>query len=170
MTRILLLAALFWISGCRHDQPPPDEVMGYAPVYTKVIATVSFGAPRSIEDAGKIYTKDYRLYQIENGKGIHVISVEDPSQPERLGFITVPGAQEISILNNYLYTNSGNDLLVLDISDLDQIAVASRIENAFSIVNHSVPPPGGYFECVDPAKGIVTGWESKTLYSPKCKN
>lgn len=172
MIRILLLAIiLFSVAGCRHEQPPPKEVTGYAPVYEAkiVTATVSFETARAIENAGKIYTKGYRLYQVENGKGIHVISIEDPALPDRIGFINVPGARELSILNNFLYTNNGNDLLVLDITHLNQIEVMSRIDNAFSLESFTLPPASGYFECVDPSKGIVTGWMQKTLYSPKCR-
>ncbi len=173
MTKTLLLAAiLLFVAGCRNDQQPPDEVTGYVPLYeAKIItATVGFEEPRSIENAGKIYTKGTRLYQVENGKGIHVISIENPALPERIGFISIPGAQELSILQNFLYTNNGNDLLVLDITHLYQIEVVSRIENAFSLVDYELPPAGGYFECVDHSKGIVRGWERKTIYSPKCKN
>ncbi len=172
MTKTLMLATLLlFITGCNNDQQPPDEVTGYAPVYEAKIttATVSFEDARPIEDAGKIYTKGLRLYQVENGKGIHVISIDNPALPERLGFISVPGAQELSILHNFLYTNNGNDLLVLDITQLSRIAIVSRIENAFTIVQHALPPAHGYFECVDPSKGIVKGWEQKNLYSPKCK-
>lgn len=173
MTRTLLLAViLFFITGCRNDQRPPDEVTGYAPVYEAriITATVGFEEPRSIENAGKIYTKANRLYQVENGKGIHVISIENPALPERMGFIPIPGAQELSILHNFLYTNNGNDLLVLDITHLYQIAIVSRIENAFSLVDYELPPSSGYFECVDASKGIVRGWELKTIYSPQCKH
>ncbi len=165
-------AMLLLITACTMDEQPPDEVTGYAPVYeAKIIAaTVGFEDPRPIEDAGKIYTKGTRLYQVENKKGIHVISIENPALPERLGFIAIPGATELSILHNFLYTNNGNDLLVLDITRLSQIEVVSRIENAFSLVDYALPPAGGYFECVDPSKGIVRGWELKTIYSPKCKH
>jgi hypothetical protein len=160
-----------YLSGCRIDPPPPKETEGYAPVYAEKSkpATISFQQPRAIENAGKIYVKDQLLFQVENGKGIHVISIADPAHPERKGFIPIAGAQEISILNNSLYTNTYNDLLVLDISSPNNITVTKTIENAFTLTSSIVPPEQGYFECIDPSKGTVVGWTKKKIQSPQCK-
>ncbi|MCC6288971.1 MAG: hypothetical protein IT249_13895 [Chitinophagaceae bacterium] len=168
---LILLVCFLYISACRIDSPPPAETEGYVPVYGEKAkpSSISLTQPRAIENAGKIYVKGKLLYQVENGKGIHVISIEDPSRPVRKGFIPIAGAQEISILNNSLYTNTYNDLLVLDISAPENISVTKYMENAFTLISTEVPPESGYFECVDPSKGIVVGWTKKKIYSPKCK-
>lgn len=162
---------LFYFSACTIDPPPPKETEGYVPVYAEKTkpSSISFQQARAIENAGKIYVKDNLLYQVENGKGIHVISIVDPAKPERKGFISIAGAQEISILNHSLYTNTYNDLLVIDISDPEKLTVTKLIENAFTLVSTVVPPETGYFECVDPSKGIVAGWTKKKIFSPQCK-
>ncbi|MFT3705951.1 MAG: hypothetical protein QM802_26530 [Agriterribacter sp.] len=163
---------LLYLCGCTVESPPPKEADGYAPVYGEKIkqsSTLSLQQPREIENAGKIYVKGQLLYQVENGTGIHVISIDDPAKPVRKGFIPIAGAQEISILNNMLYTNSYNDLLVLDISSPENITVAQTIENAFKLGSTAVPPEHGYFECIDPSKGNVVGWTKKKIMSPKCK-
>ncbi|MFT3945924.1 MAG: hypothetical protein QM763_03030 [Agriterribacter sp.] len=172
MKRILITSlCLLYICSCTVDPPPPKETEGYVPVYAEKAkpSSISFEQPRAIENAGKIYVKDHFLYQVDNGKGIHVISIADPAKPVRKGFIPIAGAQEISILNNSLYTNTYNDLLVLDIGSPENITVTKTIENAFTLASSTVPPEGGYFECVDPSKGVVTGWTKKKIYSPKCK-
>ncbi len=172
MIKILLpLLCMVYISSCRVDPPPPKETVGYVPVYAEKAkpSSISFQQPRAIENAGKIYVKDHLLYQVDNGKGIHVFSIANPAKPERKGFIPIVGAQEISILNNSLYTNTYNDLLVLNISSPENITVTKYIENAFNLVSTVIPPESGYFECVDPSKGIVAGWTKKKIYSPKCK-
>ncbi|MFT4015585.1 hypothetical protein DC498_15490 [Terrimonas sp.] len=169
--KLIPIICVCCISACTVDPPPPKETEGYVPVYAEKAkpSSVSFQQPQAIENAGKIYVKDKLLYQVENGKGIHVISIADPSKPVREGFIPIAGAQEISILNNSLYTNTYNDLLVLDISSPENITITKYIENAFTLVSTVTPPESGYFECVDPAKGMVIGWTKKKIYSPKCK-
>ncbi|MBX3238334.1 MAG: hypothetical protein KIT80_06075 [Chitinophagaceae bacterium] len=172
MIRTLLLAVcVIFFAGCERYDAPPKEVEGYVPLYEEKINTpvIAFQDARPIENAGKIYTKGNLLYQVDNGKGIHVISISNPAQPEKLGFIPVAGAQEISILHNNLYTNNGNDLIVIDITATRDPEVVSKIGNAFSLVNHDLPPERGYFECADPSKGIVKGWTKKIIQSPKCK-
>lgn len=171
LKNIIPAFCFLYFSACTVDPPPPKETEGYVPVYAEKAkpSSISFQQPRAIENAGKIYVKDQLLYQVENGKGIHVISIVDPAKPQRKGFIPIAGAQEISILSNSLYTNTYNDLLVLDISAAENITVTKLIENAFTLTSSAAPPESGYFECVDPAKGVVVGWTKKKIYSPKCK-
>lgn len=162
---------IFYASACTPEVPPPKETEGYVPVYGEKFnpAALSFQPPQPIENAGKIYIKGNLLFQVDNGKGIHVISIEKPTKPERKGFVPIAGVQEISILNNLLYTNAYNDLLVIDISSPEHLKITKVIENAFTLISTEVPPESGYFECVDPSKGIVTGWIKKKIHSPKCK-
>jgi hypothetical protein len=48
--------------------------------------------------------------------------------------------------------------------------LVNRIENAFPQINQEYPPfTGVYFECVDPSKGVVIGWEEKQIDQPKCR-
>lgn len=168
---LFLFLCLTYICGCAIEPPPPKETEGYVPVYAEKAkpSSISLQQPIAIENAGKIYVKDNVLYQVENGKGIHVISIADPAKPVRKGFIPIAGAQEISILDHYLYTNTFNDLLVIDISAPENLTVTKTIENAFTLTSSIIPPESGYFECVDPSKGVVVGWTKKKIFSPKCK-
>lgn len=149
---------------------PPEKIDGYAPVYgdKAQLSEIKTLDPMPIEDGGKIYVKGNLFYQVETGKGIHVMDISNPSNPQKLHFIQVVGAQELSIKNNTLYTNNLNDLVSLDISDLSNVKELDRIPNMFNLVDPSVPPGTGYYECIDPAKGDVIGWEIKVLHYPKC--
>lgn len=152
-------------------EPSPDEVEGYAPVYAPadVANAITAKDAQPIEKGGKIYVRGNMLYQVEAGKGIHVININDGNNPQKVKFIQVTGAQEVSIMNNYLYTNNVNDLVVLDISDINNIQVADRVTGMFHLVDPTLPPAAGWFECVDAEKGVVVGWELKTLYKPVCR-
>lgn len=175
---MLVLPFTFAIASCdpmgnnnrRTVSPPPEETEGYAPVYAPKdeISKIAAVEPRAIEKGGKIYVRGHILYQVEAGKGIHVIDIQDGNNPKKIKFIQVTGAQEMAIMDNNLYTNNINDLVVLNIADINNVQVVDRVAGMFHLVDPTLPPATGYFECVDAKKGEVVGWELKTLYKPIC--
>lgn len=151
--------------------PPPAETEGYAPVYATAeeAGTISAMEARPIEKGGKIYVKGHMLYQVEVGKGIHVIDIQDGNNPMKVKFLQVIGAQEMAIMDNNLYTNHVNDLVVLNIADINNVQVLDRVTGMFHLVDPMYPPAAGWHECIDPKKGVVVGWELKTLNNPVCR-
>ena len=166
-----LLAALLGLGACKGGSNGPDEVIGYAPIYQSdsTRADIRSDRPQPIVRGGKIYVRDKTMYQVEQGSGIHVIDITAPEQPVRKAFIHISGAQELSIKGDLLYANNYNDLVVINISNLQSVQLVKRMKDMFHITGGNVPPEKGYFECVDPNRGSVIGWQKKTLYSPKCK-
>ncbi|MCB0697357.1 MAG: hypothetical protein KDC07_08330 [Chitinophagaceae bacterium] len=151
--------------------PQVGKVEGWAPVYAAddVAGTIASKDPQAIEKGGKIYVRGHMLYQVEVGKGIHVIDIQDGNNPQKVKFIQVTGAQEMAVMDNNLYTNNVNDLVVLNISDINNVQVIDRVSGVFHLVDPTLPPVAGYFECVDASKGVVVGWEPKTLNNPVCR-
>jgi len=84
-----------------------------------------------IEEMGKIYIKDNYIFVNEIEKGIHVIDISNPAQPEAISFINIPGNVDISILGSILYADSYIDLVAIDISNIGEVEEVYRIENAF---------------------------------------
>jgi hypothetical protein len=117
---------------------------------------------RELKKPGKIYFKDNFIYINEINKGIHIINNSDPSNPQNLKFIPIQGNFDIAIRDNYLYADSYIDLLVFDISDLNNIREEKRIKNLF---DYTLPPsnPDYPVDQIDDKKGIVTGWEIKKI-------
>ncbi len=178
----VLIATCMSLSSCdpfgtnnrRRNQPEPSapaEVQGWAPIYNKdsTAAQIKSLDPRSIEQEGKIYVKGDTMYQVEVGKGIHVIDIKQPANPQKIAFINVLGAQEMAVKNNVMYANNLNDLVVLDISNAKDVKVLDRISNVFHMVDPNAPAGTGYYECADASKGTVVGWEQKTLKYPQCR-
>lgn len=161
---------LIFLAACGSRQGVPASVDGWAPIYASSdsIKKIESVDARSITNGGKIYIKDDILYQVENGQGIHVIDYSNPSTPRKLRFIRCYGAQELSIMNNYLYTNNINDLVVLNIADVNNVQLASRKENLLRMVEET-PPAEGYFECPDHTKGVIIGWQQKIINNPRCR-
>jgi hypothetical protein len=147
------------------------QVRGYAPIYASVqsVNAISNDGVKPTEHPGKIYAYGNYLFQVEQNEGIHVIDNSDPRDPHKISFINIPACTEIAIKSNFLYTNNLNDLVVFDLSNINSPQQVNRIKDAFPQLRESYPPFSNvYFECVDPSKGVVVGWEEKTLQSPKC--
>ncbi len=166
---------LLFVSSCEivefQNTEPVGTVEGVRPVYAttdgwnEIIAT----DPQPIEYLGKIYYKDQIIYVNERYKGIHVIDNSNPSSPTPIKFIQVPGSEDIAIKGDILYADNLTDLVAIDISNLDQIKVTSRLEGLYEEGKKNYPDGySGYFECVDPDKGIVVGWEEVILENPRC--
>lgn len=169
MKKLFLFAAILAINACNPDKSMTTEtVKGYRPIYVSYtnLRNVSSGSPQKLRKAGKIYTKDKYLYINEIGRGIHVFDNSDKTKPQAIAFISIPANQDISIADNILYADNADDLVAIDIANPLAIKVVKRIEKAFPYPSY--PQQRGKFECVDPSKGYVIGWEYTDLTNPKC--
>ncbi len=135
-TKILLLPflALLLLVSCTDDDSS-DKYADYIVARPLVMSKTEFAnsvdiiAPRPIEESGKVYTyKDY-IFVNDKYQGIHVIDNRNPQQPVKIGFINIPGNVDISVKDDYLFADSLADLVVIDISDIDNIALVNRLEN-----------------------------------------
>lgn len=171
---LVLFAVIY--TGCFHTNvsyPFTQKVWGNKPVYT---ADTSYRkikyipAAQPVENAGKIYVKDNFIYQCDIGKGIHIIDNTNPSKAKRIAFLSVNGCEEISIRNNFLYTNNYYDLVTIDISDFKRAYVVARNRNAFfsqSSKPHTweTPADTGYFECPQfYLDSVISGWVKDSIY------
>jgi hypothetical protein len=123
----------------------------------------------SMEKPGKISFYGSHMFVNEYQKGIHVVDLSDPTQPELKAFIEVPGNVDMAIRNNLLYAESYVDLLVIDISDPDQPVLEQRIEDLFEYVI----PPYDYdypLDEIDEKKGVITSYDLKKITREVYKN
>jgi hypothetical protein len=164
------------LGGCFQtiDEPSqPSPSRGFRPVYANPdsLKTIAFTAARGTQNAGKIYLFGSYLFQVETGKGIHLIDNSNPLLPRKVGFYFIPLASEIAIKSGFLYTNNLDDLVVLDIRNPLQVTVSKRIPNAFPAASQVRPQGVGaaFFECPDPSKGVVIDWVPADLNNPKCR-
>ena len=165
---IILLA----FSACQDPQPIPVEVIGLKPVYIDPQnIEIKSEPPREFNDLGKILFVEPLIFISERLEGIHVIDNTDPSNPERIAFWAIPGNIDFTISDNILYADNSWNLLVIDISNIDQIELLSVLENFYQRPQTDLLYPQdyeGFFECVDEANGLVVEWEESLLTDPKC--
>jgi len=179
--KCLLLFVVIALTSCwkwEHPRPSPDpvpgvypkKVWGYKPVYgteaesKKILYSPN---PENVISAGNIYAYHNYIFQMDAGRGIHVIDNTTPSSATRIGFITVKGCAQISIKDQKLFTNSYDDLVVIDISDLNNMHEISRLNSVFTEYRYysplAQPPAPGYYECPAYDKFVV-GWVQDSVY------
>jgi len=186
---IIVIVSVVFLMGCiqRDDyNAVPEVIDGFKPIYVKdttnFVDSVYLTPPRVLSNPGKIYL--YKQYLIVNefGKGVHIFDNSNPQIPKPIAFINIPLNYDISIKNNVMYADVYLGLVVIDISMLPS---SINILNFIRYKTNRVYPPlpnGGpnfnfgwrrgvnktYFECIDPQKGLIIGWEPTTLIKPKC--
>jgi hypothetical protein len=182
MRLLWILVVIGTFSSCwskiKPGAPPGNtqKVFGYKPVYgveTLAKKIIYDNTSQPVVAAGNIYVKGDLIYQVETGKGIHVIDNRISAQASRVGFLTINGSSEISIKGNFLYTNSYDDLVVVDMSNIDSISEVKRVKGAFpeGRTNYFLvqPPEAGYYECPR-FDSLVIGWKKDSVYAGCYKN
>lgn len=147
------------------------EGTGYIPIYVtdEEYQKIEIQAPQALQQPKKIYTIGDYLLVNEAGKGIHLINNQDPRNPVNEHFIAIPGNQDMAVKGSFLYADNLTDLVVLDISNMQQVKVTKRIKDVID-VNDFPDMRDVYFECVDPKKGKVLRWEKVNMQrAPLCR-
>ena len=187
MNRLFLFLVVILLTGCIDSvqvDPLPSQVEGLKPVYiAEAENVVEVQDAIGFENLGKIvYANPYLLIN-ERFKGIHIVDNSNPSDPVKIAFLKIPGNTDFTLKGQYLYANHGSDLKTFLINgneanfeiDLPSLEETQIISDLFSTEENNqisaLFPPDyqGFFECVDPDKGIVVGWESSILTDPECR-
>lgn len=136
----LLVLAPFWLTSCTDRCEETRTFRRYVPV-TLTLRQVREGVrveeARTLQKPGKIYTKDGYLFINELKEGIHIIDNRNPSSPQQIAFLHIPGNGDMAVRNNILYADSYMDLVAFDISDPAQPREVNRVASVF---------PNGQFE------------------------
>ncbi len=163
--RFLAAAGLLaLLPGCdpRLGEPSPQNSSrdAYRPIYStrEAAEAVQVTGPQPLRNPGKIYVRGTYLFINEPGQGVHVVDNANPRSPRKLSFLRIVGNVDIAAKGNVLYADNLGDLVAFDISDPTQARLLKRVAGVFPQVNYP-PFRNVSFECVDPSKGVVTGWE-----------
>ncbi len=163
----LLLGLL--LTSCP-DRHPPRMGVGMRPIYVDLVELENIGnlPPQEIENSGSIFLLDTLFFMLEQGKGIHVYGISDPTNAAGLTFIKMPAITAFTVANNRIYADSWRDLVTIDISNLMAVEVRSRQLGVFEPLLYP-PLYNGIFECVDESQGAVAGWEEADLEAADCR-
>ncbi|HEX9650690.1 MAG TPA: hypothetical protein VGA21_09020 [Cyclobacteriaceae bacterium] len=157
---LLLISASSLLQSCEDKCETVTSYIMMEPVYkTTEEVRNGFGIkePHPIESSGKIYVFGEYLLVNEPGNGIHIIRNAD-CNPIPVSFIAIPGNFDMAVKDYILYADSYVDLLAIDISNLPEITLIKRLENAFPNYNYEWGVGYGGIDNL-----IVTHFEEKEI-------
>jgi hypothetical protein len=165
MKRLFILLSIIGMALTSCEDKRLQTYVANVPIYMSYDALRSSfklvtGAP--LVKPGKISFYGSYMFINEYQKGIHVVDLSDPTQPELKAFIEVPGNVDMAIRNDLLYADSFVDLLVIDISKPEQPTLSKRIEDLFEYVI----PPYDYeypLDEIDEKKGVIIAYDMKRI-------
>jgi len=169
---LLTLSAVLFSCGPGDDEflsSRPQAISGMAPIYEspEVAYNVTINDPKDIVNPGKIFTYNDFLIVTILGEGFHVIDNSNPAGPRALFFINIPGNTDVAVKDNIFFVNNYNDMVSFTFDESRNLQIIERMSDAMQ--NGLAPLENNtYFECVDPSKGVVVGWERQTINNPKC--
>jgi hypothetical protein len=133
MTVILII----FLSGCDKEKTTRTYTW-YSPVYKllpEVRANMKSSPARALKNPGKIYIYGNYILLNEIDAGIHIFDNSQPASPKNIGFLPIPGNEDIAVRSNVLFADSYSDLVTFDISDPKAITPIKIAENAFPYRN-----------------------------------
>lgn len=155
-TILALFALMLFISSCLKDENLKRYTF-YTPEYAtmqEVQDNVKSKAPQPIENLGNMIVYNNYILAVENAKGIHLIDASTKRAPVKIGFIPIPGCQNMVIRNNYLYANCYTDLFIIDINNIQDIKLVNAKDSMFNNQRYV----GGYRIDRD---HIIVNWQKK---------
>ena len=156
----LILFSTLLFSACEDQRIQTITRIEFQPVYMteqEFMNAVQMDEPQSLHNPGKIYLHNGFLFVNEISKGVHIIDNRDPAAPSNVGFIIIPANKDIAVKGERLYADSHSDLLVFDISDMQNAELISRKEGVFEF--SASKHPSFPYQPADPEKGIVVDWK-----------
>lgn len=157
----IIICSLLVMSSCKKDKCVQTMTYTtYVPVYMSYADmrnAVKTGPAQPLKNPGKIYLKGNYIFINEVNQGIHVIDNTNPSSPQNIAFISIPGNVDLAANGNTLYADNYIDLLAFNISDINNITLVKRVQSALPYNCSS----NGYY--ADSTQGVVASWKSQLV-------
>ncbi len=135
---LLALAAIVLTLGlqsCLEDECTATQTFTrWNPIFLtldELRSSVQSSEPRELVNPGKFFYYNGYLLVNELNEGIHVIDNRDPSNPQPVSFLEIPGNVDMAVRDDILYADMYLDVLSIDISDPAAISVLDREEGVF---------------------------------------
>ncbi len=158
---IACFTIVFFVS-CDNDDSNSEKVQFAVPTIkslTEIRANVSVTGAKATSSDGKIYVSENYLFYIAQEEGVHIYNNQNPASPVNTAFINLEGVHDIAVKGNYLYADNFVDLLVFDISNINNITLVQTVENSIAFFP-TYPTEAEYYDyTIYPEEGeIITGF------------
>ncbi len=134
----------------------------------EIRSNVSVTNARATQSNGKIYVAEHYLFYIAQESGVHVFDNTNPSAPQNIAFINLSGVHDIAVKGNYLFSDNFVDLLVFDISDIQNITLVRTVPNSIAFFPE-YPEDAEYYDyTTEPSQDeIITGFTVEMRNRPQ---
>lgn len=113
------------------------------------------------DDISRIYLVGSTLIRTTPGTGIRLYDLSNPSAPRQRGSVAVPGANDVAVMEHYMYADDGLNLVIYDIADIANPRALDTIGSAFTFY------PRRYYErAVDETSGGMSGCGACSMSEP----
>ncbi len=127
------LACSLFLTSCLTDEcNETRQFTQYNPVFMtadEFRINVEVEGQRNINNPGKMYYYKDMLFINEQGKGIHIYDNSDATNPAYIAYYNIPGNFDIAIKDDLLMADNVIDLITIDISNIMNPVITSRIED-----------------------------------------
>ena len=127
----LSLALLFSCTKNNDDFETVNVAKAEFMSLTAFRSSVEIDEPQEIKASGKIYAYNKLVLVNDIDEGIHIIDNSNPNNPHKIAFIKIIANKDMEIKGDFLYADSLMDLLVFDISDINNIKEVARLKDVF---------------------------------------
>lgn len=163
MKKLVILFVAIFMWSCHNDDSQIETFTIAIPETiskTQFRTSVTVEAPKPILDVGKIYAYQNYIFINETYKGVHVIDNSNPQSPQVVSFINIPGNEDISIKDDFLFADNAIDLVVFDISSITTITEVERLEDVFDVYDYQIPEDaiGADLSTYNPETDVIVGW------------
>ena len=156
---IIIAAFSILFTGCDDKVEITQKYTIMEPVYLspqELRASFDVMPPVEVTNTGKIYLYQNYIFLNEPGKGIHIINNVDRENPKIISFVNIPGNYEMAVRGDRLFADSYVDLVVLDISDPENVTLTKRITDIFM----NLAQQDQYY---DDENGVIIDWQPKEI-------
>ncbi|MGS2725058.1 LVIVD repeat-containing protein [Psychroserpens sp. BH13MA-6] len=164
MKKLVFVFIIICCWSCNNDDNQFETVVVAIPqtiTKTALRSAVEIQSPKPILNVGKVYAYQEFIFINEKFKGVHVLDNSNPTAPQQVSFIYIPGNEDISIKNDYLYADSAIDLVVFDIANISSITEVGRLEDVFEIYDYQIPEGADFLDYGEFASDtdVIVGWD-----------
>lgn len=161
---------MLFLSSCSSDDDSGEKALFAVPVVkslTEIRDGITVSAARQTNSDGKIYVSEDYLFYIAKEQGVHIFNNQDPSAPVNISFINLEGVHDIAVKGNYLYADNFIDLVVFDISDINNITLVQTVANSIEF-SPAFPEDVAYYDyTIQPGNGeIIVGYKEEMRNVP----
>lgn len=150
----ILLLLLF---GCRDER---SQLEPYFMERSAFEAAVEVVPPRPFKQPSNVVMFNQYAYVVEPFEGIHINQVPDPANVQRIGFLVVPGVQDVAVTGNFLTADAATDLLQFNLNNPAAPTLHSRDKNVFKEMAppDGLPLPDEYALSKRPGNLVLVKW------------